>query len=134
MRLRRPRGFALLEATAALFVATIGVFGVVQLFDTAADEIRTAHEKEIAGRILRNEMEYLSAQSFGNLAPGVRNSLASPAPELEHLHAANPSIEIESHAELQETLRVVTVRLRWITTHGRRVEQSLTTLIAREDR
>ena len=79
----QTRGFALLEATAALFVVSVGVFGVVQFFETGARELRAAHESEIAARLLRNELAYLTALPFEQLDPRESEAFAMPAPEMD---------------------------------------------------
>ena len=125
------RGFALLEATAALFVATVGLFGVVQMFQTTADEIRTVQEKYLAERILRNEIEFLTALPFDELAPGSAMLFRTESPELDHLFKAQARVNISVYPDAVGSLREVTVRLDWVSTHGRPIRRSLTTLVAR---
>jgi Tfp pilus assembly protein PilV len=132
MRRAHLCGFALIEATAALFVATVGLFGVVQMFQTATDEIRAVHDNHIAQRIVRNEMEYLTALPYDDLVVGGSLRFRTQSPEIKRLFRARALVDIAPHGDRPESLREVTVRLDWISPRGRPVRQSLTTLVARE--
>jgi len=130
--MRSRSGLALLEATAALFVATLGVFGVLQLLGDSVGEIRVVSEQTIASRLLRNEMEVLLARPFASLEPGSSHAWSVEPPELHLLRNAEVTAVVSEHAELPERLCEITVRIRWSSEHGRALEQSLTTLRARE--
>lgn len=131
----RPRrhGFVLFEATAALFVVTVGIFGLVQLFQSVTGELRAVQEHELAGRILRNEIETVLAYPFDEIAPGTGLPFRSTPPELDRLVRAQAGVDVRDSATRPGRLKEVSVRIDWISTHGRRVHRELTTLVARSD-
>ncbi len=126
------RGFALLEATAALFVVAVGLFGAIQMFHYGVRTIHTIQEHTIASRSMQNEMESLRGLPFDRLEPGPRLDFVSATPEMARLINANAWVEIEDREEGPGRLRQVTVSLRWTGEHGRRIKRSVTTLIARK--
>ena len=131
---RHPaRGFALLEATAALFVVAVGLFGVIQMFQYGVGTLHTIQEHTIASRSLQNEVESLRGLPFDSLEPGRRLDFISATPEMARLLKASAWVEIHDREEALGQLRQVTVSLRWTGEHGRRIKRSVTTLIARKD-
>lgn len=124
-------GFALFEATAALFVAAVGLFGVVQMFAYGADKLDAIHEQDLAGRILQNELETLRGKPFDALKTGQQLPFISDPPELDHLPNATLWVEIRDHEDLGDTLRQITAHVRWTTENGRPAHRQLATYFAR---
>ena len=130
---RHPaRGFALMEATAALFVATVGLFGVIQMFQYGVGALHTVQEHTIASRSLQNEIESLRGLPFDRLEPGARLDFISETPEMARLLNASAWADIHDREDAPGRLLQVTVSLRWTGEHGRRIKRSVTTLIARK--
>ena len=127
------RGFALMEATAALFVAAVGLFGVFQMYDYGAQTLRTIQEHTIASRALQNEVESLRGLPFERLEPGTRLDFVSATPEAARLFRAKAWVDILDREEAGGELLQVTVSLRWTGEHGRRIKRTVTTLIARKE-
>lgn len=126
-------GFALMEATAALFVAAVGLFGVIQMFQYGVGTLHTIQEHTIASRTLQNEVESLRGLPFDRLEPGTQLDFISATPETARLLNAKAWVEIHDREEALGQLLQVTVTLRWTGEHGRRIKRSVTTLIARKD-
>ena len=127
------RGFALLEATAALFVIAVGLFGVIQMFQYGVGTLHTIQEHSIASRSLQNEVESLRGLPFDRLEPGTRLDFISGTPEMARLLKVSAWVDIQDREEAPGQLVQVTVSLRWTGEHGRRIKRSVTTLIARKD-
>ncbi len=125
------RGYALLEAATALFIAVTGLFGAMQMFQFGVDKIRVTGEYIIAARAIENELETLRAQPFDSLEPAKQRPFLSVTPEMERLPLAKAYVEIETVDASPSRLREVTVVVRWRTENGRPVERRLSTLIAR---
>lgn len=130
--IRKARGFALMEATAALFVVAVGLFGAIQMFHYGVRTIHTIQEHTIASRSMQNEMESLRGLPFDGLEPGRRLDFVSATPEMARLMNARAWVEIDGGEEGAGGLLRVTVSLRWTGEHGRRIKRSVTTLIARK--
>jgi Tfp pilus assembly protein PilV len=126
------RGSFLLEVTCAVFIITFGVMGVLQGHMVVWDKTKALQENAIAERALQNEMEYRRAQSFDALQNAEAAAFLSNTPELEKLHAAKAVVIIGDAGV--PGLKEVTLRLRWRGEHGRLIEKSLSTLMARKDR
>ncbi len=133
-------GFALMESTAALFVAAVGLFGVLQMYQYGTQTLRTVQEHTIAGRALQNEVESLRGLPFDQLKPGkrpehlgLRLEFISTTPETDRLLRAKAWVNIREREEAQGELLQVTASLRWTGEHGRIIKRSVTTLIARKD-
>lgn len=133
MSVKRKSGFALLEATAALFVATVGLSSIVHLYQFGTDRLRTVQERNLALRMLRNEMEYRRAVPWEDLTPVKSQPFATQPPELSHLYGARTAVDIVKLPEFSDSLRRITVRIVWASEHGRRVDEELTTLVARRE-
>lgn len=127
------QGFALMEATAALFVAAVGLFGVLQMYEYGTQTLRTVQEHTIAGRALQNEIESLRGLPFDKMEPGEKLEFVSETPETERLVRAKAWVDIRERKEAQGELLQVSVSLRWTGEHGRRIKRSVTTLVARKD-
>lgn len=126
----KEQGFTLLELTAALFIVSIGLFGVVQTFYFGMDKMRTVQEYAIAMRAIENELETLRAQPFVSLRETSEAPFLSVTPELNQLFKPWASVRIRERSGEGGMLWEVTVRIVWLADRGRRVEKRVTTLIA----
>lgn len=124
------RGFTLLELTCAIFVISAGLFGILHIYLQGIDKMQAINEYETAICALSNEMEMLRTVPFDALELGNGQPFHSETPGLEHLHLAETLTFIAAEED-DTALKRVTVRIRWIGEHGRRIEKELTTLIAR---
>lgn len=124
-------GFMMIEATAALFVAAVGIFGVIEMMQVGSRALHVAQEHTIAGRALQNEIETLRGLPFDDLELGKRHEFVSNTPELAKLIHVKTHVSVRDPDGAEGRLLEVRVRLRWTTQHARRVERSVTTLIAR---
>ena len=123
-------GFTLLELTCAIFVISVGLFGILHIYLQGIDKMQAINEYETALCALSNEMETLRTVPFDALELGDGLPFRSETPGLEHLHLAETLCFIAAEED-GAALKRVTVRIRWIGEHGRRIEKELTTLIAR---
>lgn len=126
-------GFMLVEATAALFVAAVGLFGVIEMMQVGSRALHVAQEHTIAGRALQNEIETLRGLPFDDLELGKRREFVSSTPELAKLMHVKTHVSIRESDGAEGRLVELSVRVRWTTQHARRVERSVTTLIARKE-
>lgn len=127
----RRRGFALLEASTALFIVVTGLFGAFQMFQYGVDKVRVTGEYAIAGRVIENELETLRAQPFDSLEAGSDRRFLSISPELDRLPAVRTHTAIRLDTALPSRLKEISIVVHWRTEHGRRAERRLTTLVAR---
>ncbi|MCP4645744.1 MAG: hypothetical protein GY851_35190 [bacterium] len=123
-------GVSLLEMVTAIFVLTVGVLGVVQMFHYGIDKTHTVHEANLATRALRNEIETLRAVPFRELTDTENAPFRSVTPELAKLMNATPAVTIESDPGGTLGLKQITVSLAWTGEHGRTVRKQLVTLVA----
>ena len=127
---RGNAGFTMLELTAALFILTVGVFGVIQLFHFGIDKMHAVNETNLAMRAIQNEMETLRARPFAQLTNAEQAAFVSDIGEAAKLMNAHPSVTIRDHGTPDLRLKEVTVCMAWTGEHGRRIEKHVTTLIA----
>lgn len=127
------RGFVLVEAMAALFVIALGIYGTIEMMHVGTRTLHVAQEHTIAGRALQNEIETLRGLPFDTLELGDRREFVSSTSELSMLTHLKTHVSIREYEDSGSGLREIHVRLRWTTEHARRVERSVTTLIARKD-
>ena len=128
----RRAGSMLIEMSCALFVITVGIFGVLQLYSLGMSKTRTVKEYAVATRALNNEIETLRALPFDALEEGRGLPFRSVCPELEGLRNATPTVAIIDKSAETLGMKRVRVRLRWTGEHGRTIDKGLTTLIARK--
>ena len=126
----RKAGFSLMEITCALFVITVGVFGALQMYSLALEKTRAVNEYAIAASVLQNEMETLRALPFEQLADGDTLPFRSATPAVEKLVKAKTSVAVRDRSEGTPGLKEVRVSVAWTGDQGRRIEKTLTTLIA----
>jgi hypothetical protein len=127
-RRNEAAGFTLLEIIAAFTVATVGIFGALQVHLWTMDSMRAMREDNIALQAVANELETLKALPFEALVPGPGQAFRSDMAPLEALHLASPAVTI-TPAEAPGLVEVK-AEVRWVGEHGRRIERSLSTLIA----
>jgi len=128
-KLLSKHGFTLLELTCAVFVISVGLFGVLHVYLRGMDKMQAINEYETALCALNNELETLRTLPWETLTPGEGLSFRSETPGLEQLYLAEAQTFITADKD-HAGLKRVTVRIRWTGEHGRRIEKELTTLIA----
>ncbi len=123
-------GVSLLEAMAALFVLSVGLMGLMQMFVVAMDTTKEVYEQDVAARAIQNELETLRAQGWiDGSADNDDTPFVSVTPELQRLFNAKGSVQVRPYAENDAALREITLRVVWTSRHGRRVEKKATTLM-----
>lgn len=125
----RKAGMSLLEMSCALFIVTMGLFGVIQMYMTGISNMKTLSEKQVAMRAAENEIETLRALPFAELVPGAALPLRAATAGTEKLHNLSGTVDIAAPDGAPD-LREVHVCIEWTGEHGRRIRQELTTLIA----
>ncbi len=128
------KGFSLIELSAALFILTVGLFGVIQMYHFGLDKLNAVREFTLATQAIQNEIETLRTMPFSSLENGERQGFIAAVPELETLVQVSPTVSIRDFIEGRGEVKEVTVRIKWIGEHGRVIEKSLTTLIADKGR
>jgi len=126
------KGSSLIELTCALFVVSVGLFGVMHVYLRGMEKMEAIKEYETALCALNNELETLRALPWDELETGDGLPFRSETPGVEQLHL----VEARSFITLEQEydgLKRVTVRMRWIGEHGRRIEKELTTMITQDD-
>ncbi len=121
----------MLDVTTALFVLVVGVSGTVASFHLGIANIRTVQERHIAMRAIENEVETLRALPFDELVVGEAMEFRSTTPECDRLVNAERLVRIAPSASIGETLKEISVSIRWTGENGRTIAQSVTTLAAR---
>lgn len=130
---KHQSGMMMIELVCALFIVTVGLFGVLQMYTLAFEKSSYVAEYTIALRALENEIETLRALPFEALDTGHDLPFRSETPEIDRLVNAQGMVAIENPVEGPDALKEITVSVRWTGEHGRRIEKSLTTLMARKD-
>ncbi len=126
----RHSGFALIELIAALFILTIGLFGVIQMYRFGLSKMRAMNESVIAIRAIQNEVETLRAMRFDELENADAAPFRSETPAATELANATCAVTICDYGDGGLPLKEVTVTLRWTGEHGRTITKSVKTLIA----
>ena len=126
------KGSSLIELTCAIFVISVGLFGVIHVYLRGIEKMKTINEYETVLCALNNELETLRALPWETLEPGNDMPFRSETPGMEQLHLAEARTFIILENGYNR-LKRVTVRIRWIGEHGRRIEKELTTLITQND-
>jgi Tfp pilus assembly protein PilV len=128
--LKDRAGTTLIELVAALFVITIGLFGVIEMYHFGINKIHALNEYKIAMRAVQNEIETLRALPFSELRNTDDGEFRSDTPEVATLVNATPAVTITDYAEGEKQLKHVEVSVKWTGEHGRTIEKRVTTLIA----
>lgn len=130
---RSEQGETLLELTAAMFVITVGLFGILQIHLQALDNARTLNAHNLAFECVQQELEAWRAAPFDELTAG-EHGFRTAAPALTELYGAEGGVTITIPEGAPPDLVEVRMVLRWIDEHGRRIEKELTAHIARKPR
>ena len=125
----RRAGFTLIELTAALFILTVGILGVIQMFHYGIAKMHAVNENAIVVRALQNEIETLRSLPFDELIEVRDAPFRSVTPELGKLVNTRALVTIETEPD-NARLQRVTASVAWSGEHGRTIRKSLTTLIA----
>lgn len=123
-------GFTLLEIIAAIFIVSVGLFAVIQLFHFGFGKLHAMNEKEIALRAIQNELETLRSRPFDELANVKDGPFVSETPELTRLINVRATVTIEPYAAETVALKQVGASVVWTGEHGRTIRKELTTLVA----
>jgi len=127
---RKYSGFALVELIAALFILTIGMFGVIQMYHFGMAKMHAMNESAVAIRAVRNEVETLRAVPFDELRNVEAGPFRSETPAVAELVNVVPAVAIKDYGDGTQRLKEVTVAIEWTGEHGRLIRKSVTTLIA----
>ncbi len=127
--LRNESGVTLIELTAALFVLTVGMFGVIQMYHYGLGKMHALNESAVAMEAIQNEIETLRSLPFSQLRNTDSGPFVSETPTLASLVNATPSVTIKDFAAGPKRLKEVTVSIRWTGENGRTIEKKVTTLI-----
>lgn len=130
---RTAAGFSLIELTAALFVLGVGLLGTLQMYNVLAGKLLHVQESEIAARALNAEIETLRALPFGQLTDRENGTFISQPHGTDNLVNLTTRITIRPHSDSRLNLKQVTATILWTGEHGRKIEKSLTTLIAQKE-
>lgn len=131
--LKANEGFSLIELTAAIFVASIVIFGTVKMYSFGLDKVRSTVESGIALRAIQNEIETLRSMPFDALEPIEDGAFVSKTDELDRLHMHVVRLTIRPRAEVPGDLYEVKAGVSWIGDNGRSIEKQVWTMIARKD-
>ncbi len=126
----RRDGFALIELITALFILTIGMFGVIQMYHFGLAKMQAMNESAVAIRAVRNEVETLRAIPFDKLQNVEAAPFRSETPAMAELVNVVPAVAIKDYDGRAKRLKEVTVAITWTGEHGRTIKKSVTTLVA----
>lgn len=130
---RTTAGFSLIELTAALFILAVGLFGTLQMYNVLAAKLLHVQESEIAARALNTEIETLRALPFDQLTDRDNAPFVSQPQGTENLVNLTTRLAIRPHPDPKLNLKQITATILWTGEHGRKIEKSLTTLIAKKE-
>lgn len=123
-------GVALAELICSVFILTVGMGGVIQMYHLGLQKTAALAEYAVALEALQNELETLRSQPFDSLTPGIGQSFTSDPESWKTLTKVRGIVTIKSVSESSVPLKEITVRIRWTGEHGRRITKSLTTLVS----
>ena len=126
---KNQSGVTLIELTAALFVLTVGMFGVIQMYHYGLGKMHAVNESALAMEAVQNEIETLRSLPFSQLRNTDSGHFVSETPALSRLVNATPSVTIQDFAGGPKRLKEVTVSVKWSGENGRTIEKKVTTLI-----
>jgi len=127
---RTYRGSVLIELIAALFVLTVGMFGVIQMYQFGLAKMHTMNEAAVAMGAVQNEVETLRATPFDELRNVEAGPFRSKTSATAKLVNAVPTVSIRDYEDGAPRLKEVRVSIKWTGEHGRSITKSVTTLIA----
>ena len=123
----RREGIALLELVTALVIISIGLLGVVQMYQIGIGKIRESQRRTIALHAIDNEIETLRALPSTEFSAGRELPWRSDVAPLDVLQDAHTSLDVEPFEGHSPLLKVV-ARLRW--REGRHmIQREVTTLM-----
>lgn len=124
----RARGFAVLELVTALFVISVGLFGIMDMYLRVMDGTRVTQQYAAATTVLRNSLETVRARGDAALVPG---SYPLPVEDLmmDRFSEAQGTLVVTPSATGIASLREVEARLQWRAHSGRLIEKRLVTLM-----
>jgi Tfp pilus assembly protein PilV len=128
--LKNQRGTSLIELTAALFVLTVGMFGVIQMYHFGLNKMHALNETTVAVQALQNEIETLRSVPFSELRNTDKGRFVSETPALSRLVNAKPAVTITDYGDSSKRLKRITVSITWTGENGRTIQKTVTTLIA----
>jgi Tfp pilus assembly protein PilV len=128
--LKNETGMSLIELTAALFVLTVGMFGVIQMYHFGLNKMHALNETTVTMHAIQNEIEMLRSLPFSELHNTDKAQFVSETPALSRLVNAKPHVTITDHGEASRRLKHVTVSITWTGENARTIQKSVTTLIA----
>lgn len=132
-KLRQARhaclGASYLELTASLFILSVGILGSFQLFHFTLDRMRVVKEDGIAMCAVQNEIEWLRARPFEEIALG-EGPFASSTPETSQLVNAQSRVQVDFVNPMQPDLKRVEAIVTWRGDQGRTVTRRVVTLLA----
>ncbi len=114
-------GYSLLELTTAIALMITAFFGAIHVFHSGVDTVKAIHERDIALRAVRNEIETRRAQPQ---AEGAGLAFLSVTPELSRLVHAEAVVDVGPSPVA--ALKSVTARIEWRTQNGRKAHVELT--------
>ena len=126
----RNRGMSLVELITALFILSVGVFGIVDLYLIGLDKTRALQEYALAETALDNEIETLRAKAFVTLEPGDAQPFQAPSAASEMLPGALGNVWISLPEPDNPHLKALRLRFEWRGEHGRRIAREAHLLIA----
>lgn len=123
---RNREGIALLELITALVIVSIGLLGVVQMYQIGIAKIRETQRRAIAMRAIDNEIETIRAVPHHELVTGTNLPWRSDVTPLEILN--EPSATLDIKPSTRPSLLELTVRLQW-RERARTVTREVVTLL-----
>jgi prepilin-type N-terminal cleavage/methylation domain-containing protein len=127
-RMKDIHGFSLTELVVALAVMSIGLGGALTMITYGMSKLIAVDEYAIAHTAVQNEIETLRAGPFDDLIIGEHITFRSTTAQLERLPDAQPRVVVRDTDTAG--LKEITVSVAWRGDNGRRIERSVTTLLA----
>lgn len=123
----RREGIVLLELVTALVIVSVGLLGIVQMYQIGVAKVRESQRRTIALHALDNEIETLRALPRSELPQGRNLPWRSDPAPIVGLHDAEATVDIQPYAPNPDLMSVV-VRIRW-REGGRAVRREVATLM-----
>lgn len=109
--MRKQRGFALLELTAAVMLITLALGTSLVVLAANARNVRDLFEEKVAMQLASGELELLEARGFEGVEEGA-TALAAGSPALAQLREGRCTLEVSRDRE-DVTLLCARVVVRW---------------------
>ncbi len=127
MRRESRAGMALLEIVTALTIISVGLLGVVQMYQVGIDQIRQSQRRMAALRAMDDEIEILRALPVAERPTGESVPWYTHPPAFDLLVEPQATLDVAPFASSPD-LTQVTVRLQWYEGR-RRVSREVVTLL-----